>query len=598
VNTPQEQFLFLVGRVLDGEATADERATFRSLLREHPELIDAYREQTDMDTLASWKFGSASREFGSATPPSASPRRKRPTVFWRRTGVRFAAAAAVLLTGAALWRGAWRASPPSAPLSPSSALRPPSSAADSPVTVVARKDAWGLELPQALPGQIRLAKGEIKVRLPSGVELVLLSPLELQVENDMEVRLTTGRLVAWVPRRACGFTVHAPGLTAWDIGTVFSVAAEETASDLFVFKGSVQVLDSEGNGVDLCEAGEGVRAPAGKTPFKVAAEGAEAERMLRAVRGYAALDDLQRALRAARQVCEQWTAKYVPEEASRVREAARRQAALRNAPRPIPFTKTAWVRPAAPMTATGGAKIHSSEQEASNMKTTSAAALAAVAMAGAGMSGAESAPILVDTSPVHNRHWTTAFTNEIPLRWNWVTNADSAELAVTGMNGSFMTNFTDTAATSWVWPAFASAVPAAEDVYDLTLTFKDNQAIVGVLTSKLTVVTAAFGQSKVIPTPEDKPWPSVKENAVIPYDAEWAEATADATASRVVIAKQGGIIQTNALADASGYLGWKLRRSDWGYGTFTLALTFPGTVTNAWDATLVRNADGMMIKVR
>ena len=30
-----------------------------------------------------------------------------------------------------------------------------------------------------------------------------------------------GRLVAWVPTRAGGFTVRAPGLMAWDIGTIF-----------------------------------------------------------------------------------------------------------------------------------------------------------------------------------------------------------------------------------------------------------------------------------------------------------------------------------------------------------------------------------------
>ena len=421
---------------------------------------------------------------------------------------------------------------------------------------------------------------------------------ELQVENDMEVRLTTGRLVAWVPRRACGFTVHAPGLTAWDIGTVFSVAAEETASDLFVFKGSVQVLDSEGNGVDLCEAGEGVRAPAGKTPFKVAAEGAEAERMLRAVRGYAALDDPQRALRAARQVCEQWTARYVPEEAAQVRARAERQAALRNAPRPIPFTKTAWVRPAAPVAATGGAKLLSPEQEASNMKTTSVAALAAaVILLGAETSGAVSEPVAINTSPTRNRRWSTVYTNEVPLAWEWHAGASRAQLDITGMNGSVATNFASVT-TNWLWRAFPSGVPSAEDAYTLTLTFFSGDARVGALTSQVAVATGAFGETAVIPTPEGTPWPTLKENVVIPYDAGWAAATAGATNSRLVIAKTGGPTQTNILAYADGYFGWRVKRSDWGYGTFNLALTFPDTVTNEWDAALVRNADGMMIKVR
>lgn len=236
------------------------------------------------------------------------------------------------------------------------------------------------------------------------------------------------------------------------------------------------------------------------------------------------------------------------------------------------------------------------------MKTTrSAALLAAAAITGAGVAGAASdpsAPILVDTSPCHNRHWTTVFTNAVPLRWNWVTNADTAQLEIVGMNGSAATNFTDTAVTDWVWPAFASNGPSAEDVYDLTLTFKDNGSVVGALTSRLAVVTAAFGQTKVVTTPEDKPWPTLKGNVVLPYDAEWTEATENATNSRVVIAKQGGITQTNALTDANGYFGWKVKRGNWGYGTFNLALTFPGTVTNGWDATLVRLAEGFMFSVR
>ena len=81
-------------------------------------------------------------------------------------------------------------------------------------------------------------------------------------------------------------------------------------------------------------------------------------------------------------------------------------------------------------------------------------------------------------------------------------------------------------------------------------------------------------------------------------DAGWAEATCGAATGQLVIAKAFGVTQTNALASAAGFLGWKIKRSEWGYGTFNLALTFPGTVTNAWDATLVRQADGTMIKMQ
>ena len=233
------------------------------------------------------------------------------------------------------------------------------------------------------------------------------------------------------------------------------------------------------------------------------------------------------------------------------------------------------------------------------MKATGAAAvLTAVAMSSS-MAGAFSDPVLVDLSPQYdNGRWTTVFTNEVPLRWDWNVAATSAELSIIGMNGSFVTNFTEVT-SNCLWRAFASDVPSVEDAYALTLTFKNSGgAVVGALTSQLSVVTGAFGETPVDPALSSPNWVKVKDNVLIPYDTGWTEATAAAASSRLVIAKVGGAAQTNALADAVGYFGWKIKHSDWGYGAFNLALTFPGTVTNAWDAALVRLPDGTLIRMQ
>ncbi|MDD4018786.1 MAG: FecR family protein [Kiritimatiellae bacterium] len=611
MNGADAYFEDLLMRVIEGVATEDEFATFSGILRHDLQCRRRYAREMRLHVLLRCKGADASgcgrcgRAFSRATTAAGIPAEKSKSALpapaplseglrapfqkhsamprntqdvqarasWRKAAV----AAAALLVGAGLWYGV--------PRPPSSVSRPP-----SPVTVVERKGVWGLELPQELPGRISLAKGLAKVRLPSGVELSLLGQLELEAEErGMEVRLVSGRLVAWVPARASGFTVRAPGLTAWDIRTVFSVAADADGSSLFVFKGSVQALDGEGNGVDLCEEGEGVWAMAGRMPFKVSAEGGTGERLFKAVRGHAAVAEPQKAFDAARRIGELWVAKYVPEEASRARETARQQAAMRNAPRKIPFTKTAWVRPSAPR-----------QEEAGNMKKTNAASvLAAAAIAGgAGMSPAVSVPVAINTSPTRNARWSEVCTNEVPLAWEWKTNAANAQLKIAGMNGTFTADF-PSAASNYLWQASASTVPSAEDVYDLTLTFYGGGgAVVGAMTSRLAVVTGAFGETAVVPAPVNVPWPKVKENAVIAYDAGWAEATAGAVTGQLVIAKAGGLTQTSALADASGYFGWKVKRSDWGYGTFNLALTFPGMESNAWDATLVRVPEGFMFSVR
>jgi len=209
--------------------------------------------------------------------------------------------------------------------------------------------------------------------------------------------------------------------------------------------------------------------------------------------------------------------------------------------------------------------------------------------------GAVSATIQVETSSCSdNRRWSMVFTNAVPLSWDWTMNATRAELEIAGMNGPVTTNFI-TAPSNWVWPVFASDRPAGEDVYDLTLTFYNNIDVeISVSTAHLAVVTGAFGETPVYPSPFDPKWVEVRDNVVIPYDAAWTNATESATGSRLVIAKNGGLTQTNLLADASGYYGWKLKHSEWGYGTFDLALAFLES-EGGWNATLTRFPDGIMV---
>ncbi len=232
-------------------------------------------------------------------------------------------------------------------------------------------------------------------------------------------------------------------------------------------------------------------------------------------------------------------------------------------------------------------------------KTHAAAAAAALAFtAGTGWADIVSDPVDINASPSGSRFWSTVFTNEVPLTWDWATGAASARLEITGMNSSLATNFTEVT-THWLWQVFPSAVPASEDVYDLTLTFYTSGSVVtGALNAHLAVVAGAFGKAEVDPAPESRTWGTVDANVVIPYDAGWTNATAGAATSRLVIEKDGGTTQTNEGAAAAGYFGWKIRRSLWGYGTFSLTLTFPDKATNQWDASLVRMPDGTMVRVQ
>jgi len=205
-------------------------------------------------------------------------------------------------------------------------------------------------------------------------------------------------------------------------------------------------------------------------------------------------------------------------------------------------------------------------------------------------------PVLVDATS-RAKHWETVFTNTVPLRWNWVTNAESATLDIEGMNTSFTTNVT-MAVSNVVWHVFESASPSSEELYALSLTFFDhNQAVVGVQTARLAVVTGAFGGTAVNAVAASRDWTNVKANKVFPYDALWTVSGTNAAAAQVVIAKIGGASQTNVFPDTTGYFGWKIRNSGWGYGTFDLTLSFVG-ITNMWSAELMRALDGTTVSVK
>ena len=456
------------------------------------------------------------------------------------------------------------------------------------IRVVNQKRTQGLDVPRTLPGLVTLESGEVVVRLQTGVELALVGPAKVDVQNGLRVYLEQGQLLARVPHWATGFTVWTRELEIRDLGTVFGVQVCEDASDVFVFKGSVQVNEAgfgewgrktSGPGVGVCAAGEGVRAVSGESPAKIAADWPEAKRMFGTVQAGRAFHNPSKALKTASRIADLWAERYRPGS-----NLVAKKAGIGNG---IPLEKTPWARTSAP------------QQEVSDMNKSSVAAIvsAAAVVAGAGSSGATSAPIQVDTSPGGSQHWHMVFTRDVALRWDWNAAATHAELEISGMDGSFTTNFTSVV-SNCQWRAFSPDMPSAEDVYDLKMTFYNgSDVVVGVLTSRLAVVTAAFGRTVVVPATAASAWTKVRGNVVIPYDAGWAAADAGAANGRIVIAKAGGMTQTNALSGAAGHFGWKLKNSDWGCGTFNLALTFRGTESE-WDATLMRSADGTILGVR
>ncbi|HNX34818.1 MAG TPA: FecR domain-containing protein [Kiritimatiellia bacterium] len=577
----------LVRCVIDGDATAEEFQDLVAMMRDAPGLQKRYCRQMQIHALLTCHKGQewpdendvrqseAFRSFARRTGPDAGQTPDAGGKETRGVAWRWAAAAAILLGGVAAWCCGGGASL-------RAAIEAKRLGTSGPAVPVARlmwqKNVKGLDLPGTLPGTLRLESGVVGVRLQTGVELSVIGPAEVEVQSGMRIHLERGRLLADVPHWATGFTVRTKQFEVYDLGTVFGVSVESTVSDVFVFKGSVQVnerkcewgKESFEEGVGLCEAGEGVRALTGESPVKFAADWPAAKELFSTVSGPSAARNPAFAMKIATQIETLWSDRNMPQRNCVAGEPRSASA--------VPSRKAAWVRSAK-------AVSPRKRRGCSLMDVLSGAA-----------PGTSSGPVQVDSSPCgDNRRWSTVFTNEVPLRWDWPLSATTAELEIVGMNSVLVTNFTP-GTSFYLWRPFAGRVPSEEDIYTLCLTFyKGEMAVAGELTSRLAVLTGAFGKTVVDLRPTGQPAVFTKRSMVIPYDACWDASTANASGCMLAVTTSRKSTQVNRFAETSGYYGYRL--NDFGCGTFEWGLTFPGT-EGKWDAKMSWSLGGMIMSVR
>ncbi|MDD4102084.1 MAG: hypothetical protein PHU80_05560, partial [Kiritimatiellae bacterium] len=321
------EFDDLAEKVIDAVANDEERQRFTAFLRDDEALRYRYAELMRVHALLISR-GSRSGvcqtcQTGQAVRTGLSG--ASATGFRRR---RFAAAAlaAALVIGLTAWLALEARLRPSASGARESAQ---SSEAHKAIyaceyaQILCRHDDGGLELPARLPGTVRLPHGRVKLRLSSGIELTLLGPLELRMENPMTGHLSHGKLLAYMEPGSSGFMLRTPDLQMWDIGTVFGVTVDELGSDVFVFKGAVQVLEACGEPVDLCNVGEGVRARRdGSGAVKFTADWPEAEHLLADTLGRCVRRNVEVSLETAGRISDMWAERYMPKVAQRRLSAA------------------------------------------------------------------------------------------------------------------------------------------------------------------------------------------------------------------------------------------------------------------------------------
>ena len=331
VREKEIRFTHLVMLVLDKSASSEEIAEFQRLLHEYPEFKLQYIEQMKIHSLMTYRHVSGSqgmlqdhsrfsktekfmkqRSVGRVPSPGAPTPGEGtgPTRFgFRYAGLPKLAAAAILMI--ALGFG-YIAALHQVQSFKNGSFSVPN---EYSVELIQQKQAKKLKLPNKLPGKVLLSAGMAKIRLSSAVELTLQGNVELDLESSAarNVFLRKGKMLVYVPPHSKGLIVRTPELEAWDIGTIFSVAAGFNSGDsIFVFDGKVQVMDKEGNGIGLCEAGEGVLADPKTEALKFAADWDQTKYLFKKVKGRTALKNEAHTLQVVNKIEKLWRERYSP----------------------------------------------------------------------------------------------------------------------------------------------------------------------------------------------------------------------------------------------------------------------------------------------
>lgn len=135
--------------------------------------------------------------------------------------------------------------------------------------VNAKSARWGVcDVPTAIGSQLpggtlRLTSGSATVEFYSGARVTLTGPVEFGLNSRMRGELRRGRLVAYCPPSAHGFTIGAPGCAVVDLGTEFGVSVKPGGgTEVRVLGGHVQLVDG-GTSRDL-HTGEAMRVVDGR----------------------------------------------------------------------------------------------------------------------------------------------------------------------------------------------------------------------------------------------------------------------------------------------------------------------------------------------
>lgn len=262
-----ERVSLLSSLVLDDLASDAEKNELNGLLRGDPEACELYLDLAEAHALLHREHAGESLEIGDgkvlpfSTTPSQRTSRGANRLAARHWTLLGAAAAVALLVNGWLY---WKQSDLQIREEPSHA---PGVAVLS--RVVNPEWAEGKPAPSiddAVPaGIFSLRSGLAQIEFFSGATVIVEGPAELDLESSWRVVCKSGRLRAFVPEPAQGFTIVTPDYQAVDLGTEFALSVgSDGRSEVHVVDGEVRLDSADGRELRHLGAGNAVRSKSGE----------------------------------------------------------------------------------------------------------------------------------------------------------------------------------------------------------------------------------------------------------------------------------------------------------------------------------------------
>lgn len=218
-------------------------------------------------------------------------------------------------------------------------------------------------------------------------------------------------------------------------------------------------------------------------------------------------------------------------------------------------------------------------------------ACALLATGGAGILHAE-----LVRSAENGRIWQVNLVPDEPIRWAWLTGADTAKLTVSNQCAQTVTEHVVTT-NGAVFGSLALDVPAKplEQVYTIRIEqyYRHGQANEKRLSSESARIAYLPGiHGKTIDVVSAKHVRQVENPAVFAYDSAWASASAAATEASVAWNPADGAVGARALEGTSGYDTVALEP----FKKTNLTLSFDDTP--CWSANVLNGTLGLMLLFR